>query len=262
MTPSGVLLGAINDRRPEMIQRLLKDSLDKWARMPKALRLRAAPPARDDRKYRSEDSYPEGGLALRSHSRDFSGGDNPTDGKANAWNTDVVWFDAEEYRAIALTSGTKGHRQALPDGFARRIARMNFVDNVRGQTITYDDGHVEKASVTLEVAGVEKGQVRCTIRGEAKAVRRGRWSVWGHDERGPAEQERGCDLKILGRARFDPAKGRYTQFEIVAVGTRRGGTQYNRREEDLAASPWGVELTIADDRDRVAPSNFGQYPWR
>ena len=52
-------------------------------------------------------------------------------------------------------------------------------------------------------------------------------------------------MKLLGSARFDRKQGRFVGFEVVAVGTRRGGTQYNGRGNDLAPAPFGAVLSLA-----------------
>ena len=53
-------------------------------------------------------------------------------------------------------------------------------------------------------------------------------------------------------------------FEVVAVGTRRGGTQYNGRGNDLAPAPFGAVLSLAAESraERVAPEHFHGYGWR
>ena len=82
--------------------------------------------------------------------------------------------------------------------------------------------------------------------------------------RQPSTQERGLEMKLLGSARFDRKQGRFVGFEVVAVGTRWGGTQYNGRGNDLAPAPFGVVLSLAGESraERVAPEHFHGYGWR
>ena len=72
------------------------------------------------------------------------------------------------------------------------------------------------------------------------------------------------DEHFIGSARFDRKRGRFVAFEVVAVGTRRGGTQYNGRGNDLAPAPFGAVLSLAGESraERVAPEHFGGYGWR
>jgi hypothetical protein len=77
----------------------------------------------------------------------------------------------------------------------------------------------------------------------------------------PSGQKRGLELKLLGSARFDRKQGCFIGFEVVAVGTRWGGTQYNCRGSDLAPAPVGAVLSLAgaSRADRVAPEHFRSY---
>ena len=79
----------------------------------------------------------------------------------------------------------------------------------------------------------------------------------------PSSQERGLEMRLLGR-RFDRKQGRFVDFEVVAVGTRWGGTQYNGRGNDLAPAPFGAVLGLAHESraERVAPEHFHGYGWR
>ena len=56
-------------------------------------------------------------------------------------------------------------------------------------------------------------------------------------------------------------QGRFIGFEVVAVGTRWGGTQYNCRGDDLAPAPFGAVLSLAglSRAERVAPEHFRGY---
>ena len=50
-------------------------------------------------------------------------------------------------------------------------------------------------------------------------------------------------------------------FDVVAVGIRWGGTQYNCRDNDLAPAPFGAVLSLAgaSRAERVAPEHFRGY---
>jgi hypothetical protein len=72
------------------------------------------------------------------------------------------------------------------------------------------------------------------------------------------------NLKLLGKATFDLAKKRFTAFELVAAGLRKGGTQYNGRPDDLGEHAIGFVFQLAGDSpsDRVAPAFVWAYRWR
>jgi hypothetical protein len=74
-------------------------------------------------------------------------------------------------------------------------------------------------------------------------------------------REHGLAMRLLGKATFDLAKGRFLTFELVAVGSRWGGTQLNGRRGDLDAAPIGILFTLAAGSpcERVAPA-FNRHP--
>jgi hypothetical protein len=76
-----------------------------------------------------------------------------------------------------------------------------------------------------------------------------------------SQREHGLDMHLLGKATFDLAKGRFRTFELVAVGSRWGGTRFNGRRGDTDAAPIGVLFTLAADSpcERVAPA-FIDHP--
>jgi hypothetical protein len=106
--------------------------------------------------------------------------------------------------------------------------------------------------------------VSLRLEGRTKAVQKGDWSILGfRDKNRPSSQERGLDMKLLGSARFDRKQGRFAGFEVVAVGIRWGGTQYNVRGDDLAPAPFGAVLSLAGESraEHVAPEHFHGYGW-
>jgi hypothetical protein len=71
-------------------------------------------------------------------------------------------------------------------------------------------------------------------------------------------RERGLQARLLGKASFDRAQGRFLRFELLAVGTRWGG-----RSTDMKPSPIGFFFTIAGTgpAERLPPAQFWKYGW-
>jgi hypothetical protein len=143
-----------------------------------------------------------------------------------------------------------------------RLSRFHLLDNVRGQTLPFLPGHVEAAGIATRVARVSGDSVLLLMRGRSRARERGRWKVRGIGGAASA-QERGFEAEILGMGLYDRASERFTVFELVAIGTRWGGTQYNERGDDLGPSPMGLLFRLAGDTpaDRVPPAHFWAYGW-
>jgi hypothetical protein len=107
--------------------------------------------------------------------------------------------------------------------------------------------------------------VTLRLEGETRAAAEGMWSVAGYrDMDNPTLQKRGFETRVLGSAEFDTERGRFVNLEMLAVGTRWGGTTYNGRSDDLAPAPIGAAFTLAGDSpaERVAPAHFSRYGWR
>ena len=158
-----------------------------------------------------------------------------------------------------------GRTHQVPRPLVERLARFHFLDNVRGQTSPFPARAIEAATLTSRITAVHGDVVSLRLEGRTKAVQKGDWSIRGYrDMNRPSIQERGLEMKLLGSARFDRNQGRFVGFEVVAVGTRWGGTQYNGRGNDLAPAPFGVVLSLAGESraERVAPEHFHGYGWR
>lgn len=256
VSPSGVLLGSINSNNPKRIVELMEKSLAKWDTLKREERLLPTDPRKQlaDIK-RPERYYPEDGLVLNVTSRDLpreKGKENPTRAGRwrweNAWNEDFAWFTKTEARQFVPSEAKVGKKQDLPVPLLHRIACAHLIDNVRGQTYPFDESEVKKARISTEVTAVEGDVVSLRLEGETRTAK----------EKG---REHGLEMRLLGKATFNLAKGRFRAFEMVAVGSRWGGTRYNVRWGDKDAAPIGILFTLAEDSscERVAPA-FTRHP--
>jgi hypothetical protein len=259
VTPSGAFLASTNAIDGKNMAAMLQRALDKWKSMSKQERLLSEDPGKSSPLIqRQENNFPADGLALRVLSRDIGRTDLPDDWRGKAWNVDFAWFRKNEMAQLLPKDLTKGAAIEWPAPLARRLARFALVDNVRGQTDAYADKDVLEASIKTEVTKVAKGLVTLRFTGLTKASTSGQW----HDDNPPAGS-RGLGTKILGNAVYDPQRGRFTSFEMLAIGTRWGMTRFNFREQDQKISPIGFALVLAEDKpsNRVAPAHVFAYGW-
>ncbi len=265
-TAGGTLLASWNSNDPRFVARKLREALAEWER-PKAegrqtagkSRLEAAGLDRNDR------FYPANGLVLRVNTRDLPR-DRPLEGRwAKAWNQDFAWFTRDEARQFLPESPRPGQEHNVPRPLVERLIRFHLLDNVRGQTTPFPAAAVEQARLSVRIKGVEGAVVSLLLKGSTRAIHRGKWPIHGYrDMDRPSPQERGLEMDLLGHARYDLKEGRFVAFEVVAVGTRWGGTQYNGRGRDLDPAPFGAVLSLAGNAhaDRVTPEHFWGYGWR
>lgn len=255
VSPSGVLLGSINSNDPKRILDLMERSLAKWATLKREERLLPTDPRKQlaDIK-RPERYYPEDGLVLNVSSRDMPREQGKEDSSPRsrrwefAWNQDFAWFTKTEARQFVPAEAKVGQKQDLPIPLLHRIACAHLIDNVRGQTDPFNEKQVKKARMSTEVTALNGNVVSLRFEGETRTLM----------ER---QREHGLDMQLLGKATFDLAKGRFLTFELVAIGSRWGGTRYNGRFGDPDAAPIGILFTLAEDTpcERIAPA-FNHHP--
>ena len=262
-TPAGEFLASVNTQDPRAMARMLETALAKWRTIPGKRRYLATPPAAGaGRAMRGEGRYPAGGLVLAVYSRDLPRKKRPDDWRARAWNRDYAWFRRIEARAFLPEEIARGATHTVPEALVARIARFHLVDNVRGQTLPYRASDVKEARLETQVVAVRGTRVEIRMTGRTRTWVEGRWHVGGMRSQ-PVEAKRGFLANLAGRAVFDKKTGRFVAFELVAAGTRTGGTRYNARHDDLGPAPMGVALVLAGESpaERVAPAFFWSYGW-
>jgi hypothetical protein len=204
---------------------------------------------------RPERYYPEDGLVLNVTSRDMprdvqDAQPARSDWRAFAWNQDFAWFTKKEAKQF-VPEPKVGQKRDLAMPLIHRIACAHLVDNVRGQTTPFDESQVKKARLTAEVTAVDGKVVSLRLEGETLT-----------DDEG--SRKHGLDMHLLGNATYDLAKERFLKFELVAVGSRWGGTQFNGRRRDADAAPIGILFTLASNSpcERVAPAFTNHQVYR
>jgi hypothetical protein len=264
-TADGTLLVSWNNNNARVVARNLRQALEKWERMQADSRPAAEQARLDAQKLSRHDRfYPEGGMVLRVHTRDLPR-DPPQEGRfADSWNQDFAWFKKDEARQFVPEKLAEGESREVPRPLVERLARMHFVDNVRGQTTHFPPRAVQEAQITSRITAIEGDVVVLRLEGRTKTDHEGRWSVGGLRDMSRSSQNRGVELQLLGNARWDTKQEKFVGFEVVAAGTRWGATQYNGRSRDRDPAPFGVVLSLAGDSgaERVAPEHFWAYGWR
>ncbi|HEV3026115.1 MAG TPA: hypothetical protein VG457_01000 [Planctomycetota bacterium] len=262
-TADGTFLASWNKNDPRFVARKLREALENWDRLKaEGRKFLGKDPLEIAQLNRADRFFPEGGLVLKVNTRDLPR-DPPQQGLcADAWNQDFAWFNKDEAKQFLAGKIGPGRTREVPRTLVERLARFHFLDNVRGQTSPFPARAIKEATLTSRVTAVDGDVVSLRLEGRTKAVQKGEWSIRGFEDMNrPSGQERGLEMKLLGSARFDRKQGRFVGFEVVAVGTRWGGTQYNCRENDLAPAPYGAVLYLAgaSRAERVAPEHFRSY---
>jgi hypothetical protein len=243
----------------------MKSALDRWKVLTREERLLPGDPeATRGEIHRAESFYPKDGLVLKVHTRDLPREQPQTGRWATAWNQDFLWFTKEEARALLPARPAVGQKYEVPARLIQRIARTSMIDNVRGQTSPFAEGDVQKAQMTTEVVDVKGDLVTVRLVGETRTETQGVWPVNDRrDQANPVQQKRGFDMRLLGKGTYDLKAQRFTAFEMLALGNRWGGTQFNRRYGDQDPNGIGIAFTLGDgsSTERVAPAYLSSYGW-
>jgi hypothetical protein len=181
------------------------------------------------------------GLMLQVNSRDLPRSDGTTVGKRYkdvpdggrawpdftkwAWNQNWLSFTQEQAEAIVPARGGK---QTLPATIVSKLARESLIDNVRGQCPPWREEHIRRATLASEWTGESGGLVTMRLSGDASL----------------GDGSRSYDCTLYGTAIWDSGKRRFTRFELVAIGTRRGAWIFNQRERDPGPALMGVSFVI------------------
>lgn len=268
IAPGGVLLSSLNSNDPARIAAMMEEGLARWNALPHEERLLDTndPEGLFANLRRAERFYPEDGLVLRVNSRDLPRDFDDAGEQgwvARAWNQEYAWFTRAEARQFLPSAPETGQSHDLPTPLMRRLVRCHLIDNVRGETSPFDEKDIEKARLSVHVTDRQLDLVSLRLEGESRTVAEGSWKIRGLGDNTPTPQTRGYDARLEGTARYDLQREAFTAFDLVAVGSRWGGTQFNVRADDLSPAPLGIAFTLAGrgPSERVAPALFSAYGW-
>jgi hypothetical protein len=262
ITPSGRLLASVNSPDPQPVVEMMEEALRKWSTLSKADRLLAEPlDANAAAQWRHWDKkFPRDGLILWVVCRDLPRGNLPDQWRF-AWGMDHAWFRKAEARQFLPDQLQVGQRCTVPRNLVERLARFHLVDSVRGrESLPYPAAAVETAQLATEVIEIQGNIARVRFAGATRTLHK-----TDLFEDNPAAQTRGYDARLRGQATYDMARERFSAFELVAIGPRRGATACNMRiqDNDVGPAPMGVALTLAAESPlhQIPPAFLSQYGW-
>ncbi len=251
LAASGRLLAVGRSLHPEEVLDVLGQGLESWYALAPEERLLSSDRAA---LLRPAPAPPRGGLVLTCVARDLPppGGDGSV--RFTEWSRGQIWFDADEARAFVPAQPAPGARHAVPAGLVQRVAQFHLLDNVNGPAPPFGDRDVEIARLDVVVTGGAGSTVDLRLEGRTRCRGTTETALGG-------ATERGVDVELLGRARFDYGAEEFTSFELFARGSRWGRTQKNARRGKEAASPiaYSVRLTPAGPRRAVPPQFLERY---
>lgn len=165
------------------------------------------------------------------------------------WNRDRAWFTKEEAAEFVPENPAVGSSVAIPDDLVGRIARLHCTDTVRAIADLYAEEDLKSASLTSRVVKEEGDIVTLVIEGnfhleeyDIPLVDRG----VDRNAAVPRYDSRSYKPELLGRAKFNRANGEFTKFEMIALGTKTGGSRFSPFEETQLAIAFRLVRDPAD----------------
>jgi hypothetical protein len=148
-----------------------------------------------------------------------------------AWNQN--WLTLQDATAFVPTreSGERGEAaqaQAVDSEVVDLIYRRALVDNVRGQTPTWESDHVKTATLTMSLLGEHDGLQTIAYQGQAHMQ---------------SDIQR-FEATLYGQAVWNPERERFESFTLVATGEREGAGTFNQRAGDPGPAPLGLVLDL------------------
>ena len=244
ISPSGTMLAVGRSLVPGKLLETLATALERWYELD-STQQRPGPELTAVLSRRPEEQCPVDGLVLTRYARELPPAEQAGAVRSKEWSRDQVWFSASEARALLPRTLAVGETGEVPKRLVRRLARLHFLDDIRGPAMPFSAEQVEVAELQARLVFVDRREVRVAWQGKALA----------------AGADRGLETQLSGEGTFDRTQGRFIQFRLLALGTRWGRGADNGRVGQEAPSPIGfaLELTPATSLSKVAPKFVDEY---
>jgi hypothetical protein len=242
-TAAGKLLAYRNHLDPAVMRSVFQKALRDWRKLPESQRGPGA--VNVDEAGKADATYerkpPPGGLIVNVYTRILDrkpGGDFCVGACKSAGGDlsarDHLWLTEAEWKALIPATPHKGDTVAVPANVVARIARFHLCDNTRGEPPAWQHKEVRAAKLTLTVERVSDSAVTLRLAGAFLLA----------SDADPGRAQRGFDVSLLGRLRYDVKKQRVDAFDAVALGEHWGESALTRGARP-GRTPLGVAFELA-----------------
>ncbi len=181
-----------------------------------------------------------------------------TDQATALWSqpaNDFMWITAAEARAMMVKGAKAGRRVEVPASLCERLFRYHL-DPSRGLSENNNFAHVTAAAgrLRLTVEAVSAKEVRLRLEGYANLhnPRSGLRTYQSQSVKAHSLNRRiplDYDPRLIGSLAYDPARGAFTRFDIVALGDVRGRPNGENivAERVGEANPLGIAFELVTD---------------
>ncbi len=231
MMPDGTYLsGRFVGTRPNQVLELMNEALEKWNRIVRERNLRPKPvPQTEALSTWKKNKREELGLHIELHFRDLprQGTQHTNHGKKVGEHFNTTWLELSKTEAQSLVP-TSTSWQTVPNNVRNKLFTHGLKDIVYGQSPNWKPHDIRAGSIKVRRGKTTRSGTVIELMGD-------------FDLKDHSHQFSG---KMLGKLLWSPKDKRITRMEVVATGTRTGGTTFNFRNRDEAAAPLGVSLIV------------------
>jgi hypothetical protein len=251
-------------------ERELAAVVDAYKRLPKEQRLAPLPdsatamPAE-----RPMPEPPKDGMIVRGYCTYLNRDQEGRIGRANQFyylenpdrwmaetQSDLLWLTTSERESMIPADPKVGQRSNVAKAIQQRFYSTIGIDYMEGSVNSLP---VRESMMTLTVEAVDEKSIALRLEGYAHLGK-----PFDQKLRSKANS-RGCEVRVLGKVRYDRMKRAIERFDVVGVGRGWGNKMDSLiREIRISDYPWmyGVawELVTGDEpRDRIPPYNLLHY---
>lgn len=258
VTSSGRMLGRLNAGWPDpdvdTMLRSLRRALAEYRSFPRNERVLATAidPARD-RMTPPNDSFrkPPGTLDLRvvKRSYPFSGMNSFDVRNPLYYSLDRLWYRPDEFAAWLPVERRVGARAAVRGPALERLITLGHFAQTQSPWRLAD---VRRAELTSTVTALAGARVTVRLAGDLELKASTQWNQGSY---------RG---NLLGHAVYDSASRKFTEFELISLGTHTQAPMQANLHTGSPTSQVGSLITLnplADPDDRLPPAQwFYGYP--
>ena len=198
-------------------------------------------------------SFPKDGMILRQTMRDLPRVKEPQH-KTDRHNFDHCWFTKNEVAAFVPSKTEVGFKYQIPDALVKRFVRFHLVDQVKGESSSWNSENVKKAFLSGTVEKVEGSKATIHLKGYTKCT------AEPTGEKNPfhgmvMDKQLGIELKIVGRLTYDSSTKSFEKFDMLGIGKRWGTTTYSFRHKDQYPSAIGFDFELVSNKpeNRIRP---------
>ena len=188
-------------------------------------------------------------------SREFYYKENP-DRWAAETQSDMLWLTRAEWQSLVPQDPRVGDTADVAAAIQKRLFSTLAIDYMEGSVNTLKP---RETRMTLTVARVSPEAIDLRLDGY------GRLGKDLDEALRKQPNSRGCEVRLLGRVRYDRLETAIERFDVVGIGEAWGNKMdYVHREIRVEAYPWrygiACELVRGDSAiDRIAPYNMLHY---